>query len=344
MEMTRRNFMSAAGVAAAAAVAAPVIATADQPAPAEEAPAEHAGAVRICISCNDLDRSRDFFCGQLEFTLVGEGILLEDVVEPLYGLPGRARYAMVKNEYQATVLQLIEFEAKSGECIRTDENHGYDPGYFDVAVRCDENYVVAKHLKKLGYTYYTEPYEYTAEWSGSTVSEAVLKGVDNVPTTMIMSISEPRPEFDGLFKNITDIALVISDVDRADLFWEGVLGMPKVYDEELEDGVVDPILGLPEGTHSRMIYYAGVNTPSIEALKFSVEGEQVTTAVPENAGIFALGYPVDDVEGVAEKGRANGFNVRTAEPVESVIAVFGAVKSIMIDGPDGMIAEVFQRV
>ena len=31
--------------------------------------------------------------------------------------------------------------------------------------------------------YYTEPYEYTAEWSGSTVSEAVLKGVDNVPTT-----------------------------------------------------------------------------------------------------------------------------------------------------------------
>ena len=97
MEMTRRNFMAAAGVAAAAAVAAPVIANADQAAPAEEAPAEDAGAVRICISCNDLDRSRDFFCGQLEFTLVGEGILLEDVVEPLYGLPGKARYAMVKN-------------------------------------------------------------------------------------------------------------------------------------------------------------------------------------------------------------------------------------------------------
>ena len=73
MEMTRRNFMAAAGVAAAAAVAAPVIANADQAAPAEEAPAEDAGAVRICISCNDLDRSRDFFCGQLEFTLVGEG-------------------------------------------------------------------------------------------------------------------------------------------------------------------------------------------------------------------------------------------------------------------------------
>lgn len=345
MDLSRRNFVTgAAAVAAAAAVAstAPTAAKAD--AAAAEEPKPDAGCLRICISCNDLDRSRDFFCGQLEFTLVGEGILLEDVVEPLYGLPGKARYAMVKNEYQATVLQLIEFEAKSGECIRTDENHGYDPGYFDVAVRCDENYVVAKHLKKLGYTYYTEPYEYTAEWSGSTVSEAVLKGVDNVPTTMIMSISEPRPEFDGLFKNITDIALVISDVDRADLFWEGVLGMPKVYDEELEDGVVDPILGLPEGTHSRMIYYAGVNTPSVEALKFSVEGEQVTTAVPENAGIFALAYLADDVEAVAEKAKANGFNVRTAEPVESVIAVFGAVKSIMIDGPDGMIAEVFQRV
>ena len=344
MEMSRRNFMAAAGVAAAAAVAAPVIATADQAAPAEEAPAKDAGAVRICISVNNLERSRDFFCSQLEFTLVGEGILLEDVVEPLYGLPGQARYAMVKNEYQATVLQLIEFEARTGKCIRTDEDHGYDPGYFDVAVRCDDNYAVAKHLKKLGYTYYTEPYEYTAEWSGSTVSEAVLKGVDNVPTTMIMSISEPRPEFDGLFKNITDIALVISDVDRAEAFWTGVLDMPNVYDEELEDGVVDPILGLPEGTHSRMIYYSGVNTPVIEALKFSIEGTPMSeTAKPENAGIFALGYPVDDLDATLQRAVDNGFEVIT-DPVESVIAGFGHVRSARVSGPDGMLAEIVQKL
>ncbi len=438
MEMSRRNFMAAAGVAAAAAVAAPVIATADQAAPAEEAPAKDAGAVRICISVNNLERSRDFFCAaaavaapviatadqaapaeeapakdagavricisvnnlersrdffcsQLEFTLVGEGILLEDVVEPLYGLPGQARYAMVKNDYQATVLQLIEFEARTGKCIRTEEDHGYDPGYFDVAVRCDDNYAVAKHLKKVGYTYYTEPYEYTAEWSGSTVSEAVLKGVDNVPTTMIMSISEPRPEFDGLFKNITDIALVISDVDRAEAFWTGVLDMPNVYDEELEDGVVDPILGLPEGTHSRMIYYSGVNTPVIEALKFSIDMPNVydeeledgvvdpilglpegthsrmiyysgvntpviealkfsiegtpmsETAKPENAGIFALGYPVDDLDATLQRAVDNGFEVIT-DPVENVIAVFGHVRSAMVSGPDGMLAEIFQKL
>ena len=341
--LTRRNFMAAAGAAAAATMVAPLVAHADEAAAPEE-PVKDSGAVRICISVNNLEKSLNFFTGQLEFTEVGTGLLLEDVVEPLYGLPGKARYAMVKNEYQATVLQLIEFEARSGKCIRTAEDHGYDPGYFDVAVRCDDNYAVAKHLKKLGYSYYTEPYEYTAEWSGSTVSEAVLCGVDNVPTTMIMSVSEPRPEFEGLFKNLTDIALVITDPDVADAFWTGVLDMPKVYDEELEDGVVDPILGLPEGTHSRMIYYSGNNTPVIEALLFSVEGTPMAeTAQPENAGIFALGYPVDDLEATLQKARDNGFNVRT-EPVESVIAVFGHVKSALVDGPDGMIAEIFQRV
>jgi catechol 2,3-dioxygenase-like lactoylglutathione lyase family enzyme len=338
--LTRRGFVSAAASAAVLAAAAPAVGIAEEG--AAEEPVPDSGVMRVCISVNDLGKSLTFFTEQLEFTLVGSGILLEDVVGPLYGLQGGARYAMVKNDYQATVLQLIEFEGRSGACIRTEEDHGYDPGYFDVAVRCDDNYAVAKHLTKLGFTYYTEPYEYTAEWSGSTVSEAVLRGVDNVPTTMIMSVSEPRPEFPGLFKNITDIALVVSDMDEADAFWTGVLDMPKVYDEELEDGVVDPILGLPEGTHSRMAYYSGSNTAVIEALEFSVEGTPMAeTAQPCNAGIFALAYVVDDLDATLQKAGEAGFNVH-GDPVGSVLAVFGNVRSALVDGPDGMIAEIFE--
>lgn len=359
--ITRRGFVAAAAATAAGAVATGSVSAAlaeektddandkaagqqdASAAPAEEAPQKDSGVMRVCISVNDLDRSLAFFTDTFEYTLVGTGILLAEEVSALYGLEGGARYAMVKNAYQSTVIQLIEFEARSGACIRTGRN-GYDPGYFDVAMRCDDNKAVHKHLTKLGYSYYCEPYEYSTDWSDSTVCEAVLCGVDEIPTTMIETVSEPRPEFDGLFKNITDIALVVSDTDEADLFWTEVLGMPKVYDEELSDGLVDPILGLPEGTHARMIYYSGTNTPVIEALKFSVEGEPLKdVAQPRNAGIFAMAYIADDVDAVAAKAKEAGFNVH-GEPVECVLAVFGRVRSVLIDGPDGMLAEVFQQL
>lgn len=344
-KLTRRSFIAAAGAAAVAGacVSTAVAQEASSGAAAAEEPQPDSGVMRVCISCNNLDRSLAFFTDTLEYTLVGAGIYTEEEVGALWGLGGRARYAMVKNAYQTTVIQLIEFEARTGACIRTGRN-GYDPGYYDVAMRCDNNAAVHKHLTKLGFSYYCEPYEYSTDWSDSTVSEAVLCGVDDIPTTMIETVSEPRPEFDGLFKNITDIALVVSDMDVADKFWTEVIGMPKVYDEELTDGLVDPIMGLPEGTHSRMAYYSGTNTPVVEALSFSIEGNPMSdVAKPENAGIFAMAYIVDDVDAVAKKAADAGFTVH-ADPAETVIAVFGRVRSVVIDGPDGMLAEVFQQL
>ena len=343
--ISRRSFVSSAVAAAAvAAVGSSVAHAAEQQTATTEEPQKDSGVMRICISVNNLEKSLGFFSNMLEYSKVGAGILLPDEVKALYGLEGGARYAMVKNAYQSSVIQLIEFEGRTGNCIRTSERNGYDPGYFDVAMRCDDNAAVYKHLTKLGYSYYCEPYEYSTDWSDSTVSEAVLCGVDGVPTTMIETVSEPRPEFDGLFKNITDIALVVSDVDVADRFWVDVIGMPKVYDEELTDGLVDPIMGLPEGTHSRMVYYSGTNTPVIEALKFTTEGTPMSdVAKPENAGIFAMAYIVDDVEDVAKKATEAGFAVH-GDPVETVLAVFGRVRSVLIDGPDGMLAEVFQQL
>lgn len=351
-ELTRRDFVAGATVAAAAGTVAMAARVYADEAPSEEVdgaaaevPARDLGVVRICISVNDLAKSLGFFTNMLEFTQVGSGMLTADVVSALYGLEGEARYAIVKNEYQSTTLQLIEFDARTGACIRTDRP-SWDPGYFDVAMRCDNNAAVHKHLTKLGYTYYCEPHEYTAEWSGSTVSEAVLCGVDDVPTTMIESVSEPRPEFDGLFKNMTDIAMCMSDLDASDAFYVGVLGLEKAYDEMLEDGLVDSILSLPEGTHTRMVYYSdpGGNTAVIEGLQFSIEGTSMAdVAQPQNAGIFAMCYEVEDLEATMQKATDAGFTAH-GEPVEHVLAVYGTVRSVLVDGFDGALAELFQRV
>ena len=105
--ISRRSFVTGAAVAATAAAAASITTTPARAEQAAEEPKPDSGVMRICISCNDLDKSINFFTGMFEYTLVGTGILLPEEVKALYGLEGGARYAMVKNEYQSTVIQFI---------------------------------------------------------------------------------------------------------------------------------------------------------------------------------------------------------------------------------------------
>lgn len=357
-DMTRRSFVSGAS-AAVAATAFAGVATAlasegsaaangkagSAAAEAEPAPivagGPSAGIVRVSISVNDYEKSRSFFMNMLEFTEMATGILTPEEVKGLYGLEGGARYTMLKNEWQTTLVQLIEFEARSGKCIRTDRP-SWDPGYFDLAMRCDDNKAVRDHLVKLGYTYYCEPHEYTTEWSGNTVSEAVACGVDDMPLTLIESVSEPRPEFEGLFKNVTDVAQAVSDIDAADKFYGTVLGLPKVYDEEVI-GLVDAILSLPENTPTRLAMYSVEGTPVVELIQMDMEGTPLSdVATPENAGLFATSFEVDDLAATLAACKEQGFEAH-GEPITCFLAPYGTIETVLVDGPDGMLVELFHR-
>ncbi|MBS5451881.1 MAG: VOC family protein [Coriobacteriia bacterium] len=357
-EMSRRTFVAGASTAAAlstlggvaTALASEASAAKDEKAGSAAAEAEpapivpggpSAGIVRVTISVNDYEKSRSFFTNMLEFKEMATGILSPEEVKGLYGLEGGARYTMLKNEWQTTLVQLIEFEARTGKCIRTDRP-SWDPGYFDVAMRCDDNKAVRDHLVKLGYSYYCEPHEYTTEWSGNTVSEAVACGVDDMPLTLIESVSEPRPEFEGLFKNITDVAQAVSDIDAADAFYGGVLGLTKVYDEEVV-GLVDAILNLPANTPTRLAMYSVEGTPVVELIQMDIEGTPMSdVAKPENAGLFCTSFEVDDVAATLKACEDAGFAPH-GDPVECFVAPYGTIDAAIVDGPDGMLVELFHR-
>lgn len=342
-DISRRRFVGGAVVAAASLGTAAMTVSADEaPAASPFVPGgASAGIARVSISVNDMDKSLSFFTNMLEFTEVACGILSEEEVKGLYGLEGTARYAMLSNAWQTTLVQLIDFQAKTGACIRTGRP-SWDPGYFDVAMRCDDNKAVRDHMVKLGYSYYCEPHEYTTEWSGSTVSEAVMCGVDDMPVTLIETVSEPRPEFEGLFKNITDVAQTVSSIDAADVFYGEVLGLEKVYDEEVV-GLVDEILTLPKDTPTRLAMYSVEGTPVVELIQISIDGTPMSdVAQPCNAGLFSTSFEVDDLDAVLARAAEKGFAAH-GDPVACFVAPYGAIKTVLVDGPDGMLVELFQR-
>ncbi len=302
------------------------------------------GIKRICVSVSELEKSQAFFTGEMELTEVCRGRLDEQTVAAVYGLgSSAAEYAMLKNEEQPTLLQLICFTNTPKRPIR-EGRPSWDFGYYDVAFRAKDNSWAYEHFRDLGYDYYCPPTRYVADWINLDVLEGVLKGPDAMPMALIERLKEPIPRFEGMFSIFTDVAQTVASGEEAARFYEGVLGLSKVFDEELPDGLVDDIVGVPHGTHTRMLMFAGGNTPITECLEYSLKGRPMSdVAKPENVGVFATAYETEDLDALLERCAAAGFET-AVPPLRLRLEPYGEIRLARVNGPSGMSVELFQAL
>lgn len=302
------------------------------------------GIKRICVSVSELEKSQAFFTGEMELTEVCRGRLDEQTVAAVYGLgSSAAEYAMLKNEEQPTLLQLICFTNTPKRPIR-EGRPSWDFGYYDVAFRAKDNSWAYEHFRDLGYDYYCPPTRYVADWINLDVLEGVLKGPDAMPMALIERLKEPIPRFEGMFSIFTDVAQTVASGEEAARFYEGVLGLSKVFDEELPDGLVDDIVGVPHGTHTRMLMFAGGNTPITECLEYSIKGRPMSdVAKPENVGVFATAYETEDLDALLERCAAAGFET-AVPPLRLRLEPYGEIRLARVNGPSGMSVELFQAL
>lgn len=302
------------------------------------------GIKRICVSVSELEKSQAFFTGEMELTEVCRGRLDEQTVADVYGLgSSAAEYAMLKNEEQPTLLQLICFTNTPKRPIR-EGRPSWDFGYYDVAFRAKDNSWAYEHFRDLGFDYYCPPTRYVADWINLDVLEGVLKGPDAMPMALIERLKEPIPRFEGMFSIFTDVAQTVASGEEAARFYEGVLGLSKVFDEELPDGLVDDIVGVPHGTHTRMLMFSGGNTPITECLEYSIKGRPMSdVAKPENVGVFATAYETEDLDALLERCAAAGFET-AVPPLRLRLEPYGEIRLARVNGPSGMSVELFQAL
>lgn len=299
----------------------------------------------IVIGTSDLEKSKDFFVTHMELNVVAEGALDAASCKALYGMDCEAQYAMVMNNVNSTKLMLIEFAEKTGRTTR-EGFHAWDYGYFDVAWRCNDIDAMYKELTEAGYSFECEPFSYTTSWSGNAVAECVAYGPDGVPTTMILKTTQ---EFDTKFYNMVDAVLVVDDMASAVDWYTNVMGMELVYDQPVEKGLVDRVLGI-EGTDItvRMGYFYGSyengQSTLIEILDYSEPGVSMTEqggSVPGNGGIFAQAFRTKDLDKLLARCEAFGYKTageRTSVTLESV----GEIDTVMVSGVNGTLYQFYQ--
>lgn len=312
----------------------------------EVAQAENKGIERICMSVRDLQSTKAFFVDLMELTPVCEGTLDKDAVKALYGMDASAKYTMLKNDVQTTMIELLEFDPKPTRTSR-EGYHCWDYGYYDVAFRCQDNDQAYEKFTALGYEFACPPYRYVTSWSNAEVLEAVMIGPDDIPLAL-MGKTASTPEFEGMFRNFPDSVLIVESIEEADRYYVDTLGLLKVFDMVLEDGLVEPIFGIEPGAQVHMTMYMGSGaTPIVEIISFEkIPGVSMTAegaSVPANAGTFATCYEVENIEEALKKHEENGF-AATSGIVEMELEPYGKIRSAMVSGPSQAMAELFEIV
>ena len=302
------------------------------------------GIKRICVSVSDLEKSKKFFVNEMELSEVARGKLDSVSVEALYGIKdSEAEYIMLKNQVQPTLLQIIYFTNTPKNEIRANRP-SWDLGYYDIAFRAKDNSKSLQHFKEKGYTYFCEPVRYVADWINLDVFEGVLKGPDCIPLAMIERLKEPIPQFDGNFSIFTDTAVTLNNADEAIKFYSDILGLTKIFDEMLPDGLVDKVVSVPNGTHTRMLMFSGGNTPITECLIYSKKGQPMCdVAKPENVGIFAMAYERNDAALLVKQAESAGYKI-ISRPVEIELQPYGRIRTSYIAGPSGVMVEIFEII
>lgn len=302
------------------------------------------GLDRILVSVADMDESIKFYRDRMAMEVVGEQTISKTVLQDLWHLPEgtEAKAVFLQKGDRPTLVELVEFTPKSKEFIRPDGSDNFNYGLYDIGFRVADMEKSYDILKK-EYEFINPPKTYKAPWTDVTVKEVVMITPDKVRNAFMQS---GTAEVDGDFGLVTTNAHFTKDIEAANRFYSEVLGYKIVFDKTMPDGLVNSILGIPEGCAPRisMAFKPGSKAPVPEFIDCGLKGTNVNeTAGPTDIGMFSVAYEVEDINTVVDKVKENG-NRLLSELLEIEVPTVGKIKTVMVEGPDKVKHELYQRV
>ena len=154
-------------------------------------------------------------------------------------------------------------------------------------------------------------------------------------------------------RNVSHIALGVTDLDKALTFYRDVLGMTvdADYEQDLPPGGIDDALNKGRHITRRQVWlrwggeggrHAGALT--IDQLRKPVPAD--TRSDIYDLGVHHFAFWVDDIDGVIARARAGGFDV--IMPHESPTHYYGepegsVIRSVFMRDSDGNVVQCDQR-
>ena len=302
------------------------------------------GMDRVFISVSNLEDSLAFYRDWIGMKVIAEQALEPDEIQKLWNLPKgtKARAVFLKNELQSTLVELIEFKPHSGRTIREGAKP-WDYGLYDIAFLVKDITACYRDLTEKGFTFVSPPIQYRPNWVPHAVKEAVLIGPDNVPIAHIDRMTSEQYESPDEYIKLADSAQIVESMSAVVKFYGDILGLDLLSELTLPEGLVDDVLTLPPGTEVKMAFFNKENALIVEFLQLSMKGKSLASvARPPNLGLFMISFEVDNLLPLMETFKKEGIAI-LSDPVESHTQVHGKMRAITVEGPSGVMVELFER-
>ncbi|WP_018996778.1 VOC family protein [Hirschia maritima] len=249
-------------------------------------------------------------------------------------------------------IRFVELEGIEQDYIRVDDRPWDTGGYFDFNVRVAGLNALREKMIDRGWQGDSQPIQYT--FGPFEVIEWIARGPDGVRVAFIERL---KPTLEGwpnlkVMSRVFNCTQMVTDMDAARAFFEGVLGMQTYLEHNGASKVAGPnVLGLPFETATQVprdvyiLHPQGVNDGSIELVKFEgASGVDLSSkAKAYNYGLSVARWPVEDLEQTiaAIKERGGEF---TSDVVELSLIGVGKIKAISMAAPDGALIEIYQVI
>ena len=318
--------------------------------------------VACVIGARDLKTSIGFYKDVVGFDVIGSGVAKGPAFEKHWHLPvgSEAQVAMLEsNEMAVGRIYLMEFDAAERKEIWTKQ------GFLSFGL-CNVNFYTpdiqkaSEYLVENGCTLWSEPKHYELQAGVGAPTEVVLTGYDTVPINLVelatadagTTIGDMRAYVDSVghnakgFSPVVTTAHVVTDLNIATEFYEKVLGMGVMFDDELATPDTNEFLGLPENARTRIRFLQGNHMFGKVALSEPVNYEcndLTAVAAAPNIGYIAQQFVVPDLGKAFAASQDLGCEVYS-DPMEISVPGLGDVQSFSVRNPaSGGLQEIVEK-
>lgn len=308
----------------------------------------------VVISVSDLDSWVSFYTDVLGWEMRASTDVPRQTLSA-WGLPqvASAKSVLMANPKSGSgYVRILDIDGVPQERIRSHDQAWESGGIYNFNVRANDIAATSKLVTEAGWQAPSDPVKFT--FGPFIVWEWVPRHWDGVRMAFIERV---KPTLEG-WPNLKTTSRtfnstqIVSDMDEALAFYKGVLGFGSyLEDVSASKAPGEHVLGLSKEAMTeivrdvRIINPQGKNEGSVELLAFNgYSGRDFSDrAKPPNLGVLMLRFPVPDVEALAVYFEASNVAL-AAQVTDTVIAPYGAVRTVAVQSPDGAWMEFFETL
>lgn len=304
------------------------------------------------ISVRDLDAAARLFREIGGWETVARGAMRRSELDH-WGLPSTAagEYLLIRApRSEHGHLRFVRFIGVAQQPIRVGARAWDTGGYFSLMLRARDLDRVYADALALGWHAESEPVRF--EFPPSVLANVVLKGPDGLNIALYERL---EPELDAFwnFERLSqpfNAMQMVADIERADRFFHGGLGMPHFWSGDYLDPEPGPNnFGLPQNLvteaprRTRILEGdPGSEIGRLEVMQFAgLDGRDLSDrADAPNLGILAVRYRVDDLDTARARLDGRGIEpLRGPDPVEAT--ELGDTRMLTLRSPDGALVQIY---